>query len=149
MARPDISRDVQLGLSLGLTPSQFDAIPRADRELLQAQQQVDTRVCSEHGGDLSECDQPVWYAQRSVCIPAMEQAAAAAFYDELHKDLPYHEGNFRLWRKERSHETPFHYLDGVRIWVSPEELDPEDDFLRKRPRDDEEAVTEWPSAENP
>jgi hypothetical protein len=59
----------------------------------------------------------------------MEQAAADARYDGLHKELPYHDGTFKRWAKERSPQFPYHFRDGVRIWVSDEDLSPHDHFL--------------------
>jgi hypothetical protein len=55
--------------------------------------------------------------------------AARRKYDALHKDAPYHDGMFTAWAKERSDAYPFHYLDGVEIWVSRDDLTPDDDFL--------------------
>jgi hypothetical protein len=54
---------------------------------------------------------------------------AEARYDALHKDLPFHDGTFTSWGKERTNRTPFHYRDGVRIWVSKFDLTPDDNFL--------------------
>ena len=51
-------------------------------------------------------------------------------YDLLHEERPFHDGSFARWSKERSWDYPFHYLDGVNIWLSPVELNPDDDFLR-------------------
>jgi hypothetical protein len=56
-------------------------------------------------------------------------AAADRLYDMLHEERPYHDGSFALWAKEPSREFPFHYRDGVTIWLSPVELNPDDDFL--------------------
>lgn len=71
----------------------------------------------------------VWYPQRSIDYAAMHQAAAAWRYDEAHKQLAYHDGTFKHWDSQRSEEFPFHYKDGVRVWVSREDLTPEDHFL--------------------
>lgn len=59
----------------------------------------------------------------------MELANANARYEALHKDAPYHDGNFESWAKERSVEHPFHYNDGVRIWVSDVDYDPDGSWL--------------------
>lgn len=50
-------------------------------------------------------------------------------YDELHAAKPYHDGSFERWAAERSPEFPFHYRDGVRLWVADSDLSPDDDFL--------------------
>lgn len=50
-------------------------------------------------------------------------------YDALHKERPYHDGTFSRWAKEFSEMTPFHYSDGVTLWVAPVDLTPDDDFL--------------------
>lgn len=63
----------------------------------------------------------------------MAEAAANARYDQLHEAKPYHDGTFNLWSKDRSPLFPFHYRDGVTIWVSPDDLTPEDDFLDDGP----------------
>lgn len=59
----------------------------------------------------------------------MNAAAATALYEEMHKDLPYHDGTFKSWAKDRSREFPFHYNDGVTIFAAPVDLQPDDDFL--------------------
>ena len=64
-----------------------------------------------------------------VCWPAAQQAAAERLYALLHEDKPFHDGSFTKWAKEPSRGFPFHYLDGVSIWLSPVELNPDDDFL--------------------
>lgn len=55
--------------------------------------------------------------------------AARRSYDALHKEKPYHDGSFSVWHKEPGPMTPYHYLDGVRLWVSQADLTPDDDFL--------------------
>lgn len=50
-------------------------------------------------------------------------------YDDLHKDAPYHDGSFGLWAKERTPDQPFHYKDGVTIWVAATDFTPHDHFL--------------------
>lgn len=59
----------------------------------------------------------------------MAAQAANRQYDALHEAKPFHDGTFTVWTKERSEATPFHYRDGVTIWVSPDDLTPDDDFL--------------------
>lgn len=64
-----------------------------------------------------------------MCWPAAQLAAAQRLYDLIHSESPYHDGSFASWSKEPSREFPFHYTDGVTIWLSPVELAPDDDFL--------------------
>lgn len=59
----------------------------------------------------------------------MEVQAANRRYDELHEDRPYHDGSFTRWAKEPSRQTPYHYRDGVSVWVAPVDLSPDDNFL--------------------
>ena len=59
----------------------------------------------------------------------MVQGYAEAKYDELHKAAPYHDGTFTKWGRERSKKTPYHYRDGVKIWVADTDLSPHDHFL--------------------
>lgn len=59
----------------------------------------------------------------------MALAAANGRYDDLHKEQPYHDGTFTFWAKDRSRAFPYHYRDGVSIWVTREDLSPDDDFL--------------------
>lgn len=58
----------------------------------------------------------------------MERAAADWSYDRLHEERPYHDGTWSQWSKERSLSTPFHYRDGVQIYVSTTDDDPDDLF---------------------
>ena len=50
-------------------------------------------------------------------------------YEKKHEALAWHDGRFRIWAKEFSPVTPFHYMDGVTIWVSRDDLTPDDDFI--------------------
>jgi hypothetical protein len=59
----------------------------------------------------------------------MEELAARRRYDMLHEREPYHDGTFENWSKDASAEFPYRYDDGVRIWVAPVDLTPDDDFL--------------------
>lgn len=61
----------------------------------------------------------------------MALAAAQRAYDRLHKDKPFHDGTFKTWAAEESELTPFHYMDGVRIYVSTEDRNPGDLFTTK------------------
>lgn len=64
----------------------------------------------------------------------MQLAAANRRYDQLHKEKPFHDGTFRIWMEKPSQLTPFHYRDGVTIWISEEDLTSadDDDFLEQR-----------------
>jgi hypothetical protein len=60
----------------------------------------------------------------------MQRAAAARRYEALHEERPYHDGNFRRWFKDPGPNSPFHFRDGVTIWVASTDVNPEDDFLK-------------------
>lgn len=64
-----------------------------------------------------------------MCQPTAQRAVANWLYDRAHKDRPYHDGTFTIWQEKRSLLTPFHYRDGVTIWLSKDDLTPDDDFL--------------------
>lgn len=88
-------------------------------------------MCSQHGGPFDECgdsEQP-WYPQRTVCYAAMETAAANWRYDQLHEKEPFHDGSFTSWAKDRSGAHPYHYRDGVTVWVARTDINPGDEFL--------------------
>lgn len=59
----------------------------------------------------------------------MERAAAQAKYAELHEALPFHDGTFAKWAKERSASHPYRYDEGVTVWVAEHDLTPHDHFL--------------------
>lgn len=66
----------------------------------------------------------------------MEQAAAEARYDEVHEKLAYHDGTFKSWSEKRSKQYPYHYRDGVTLWVSKDDRTPEENIFnveRARP----------------
>jgi hypothetical protein len=74
----------------------------------------------------------------------MALASAEAKYEELHKVLAFHDGTFTNWSADRSSQTPFHYRDGVSLWVANIDLTPDDEFLSGRladqsPDDDSDA----------
>lgn len=62
----------------------------------------------------------------------MALAAAKRTYEALHEKRPFHDGTFRSWREKPTELHPYHYNDGVRIWVSGYDLTPDDDFLSPR-----------------
>lgn len=59
----------------------------------------------------------------------MEREAAEAKYEALHKERPYHDGRFTSWGKTRTERHPYHFREGVTIWVDPRDLTPDDNFL--------------------
>jgi hypothetical protein len=94
---------------------------------------------------MDECSDPrtSWYPQRRICYATMALQSAEAKYDELHKDLPFHDGTFSNWSVDRSRQAPFHYRDGVSLWVADIDLTPDDDFLSladQSPDDDAEGA---------
>lgn len=56
-------------------------------------------------------------------------AVADRLYDDLHKDRPWHDGKERIWSKEFSKLTPWHYRDGVMLYLAETDENPDDDFL--------------------
>lgn len=50
-------------------------------------------------------------------------------FDKRHEDRPWHDGTGVLWAEKYSPTTPWHYRDGVTVWVSKYDLTPDDDFL--------------------
>lgn len=129
MARPEVRRDVEIGTDLGLVPSAFDGLADDDKALLRAEWHARKGVCSQHGGPLDECEHDTWFPQRSVCVPAMELAAAEWLYDEVHDGWAFHDGTFKRWSKDRNARYPYHYRDGVTLWVARDDANPDDDFL--------------------
>lgn len=79
---------------------------------------------------MSECpdDDKDWYPQRRICWPAAQLEVAKRKYAALHEDEPFHDGTFKNWAKEFSWAYPFHYADGISLFMSPIELAPWDDF---------------------
>ncbi len=78
------------------------------------------------------CSDPerLWYPQRQVCYPTMERDAAMARWRSLHEEMPWHDGTFKDWSKERSEQYPYHRDSGVTIYVTAEDMSPDDDFLK-------------------
>jgi hypothetical protein len=74
----------------------------------------------------------VWYPQRTICYADMAATAARWMYDDLHSEesgMRYHDGSHKVWSRHRSAAFPFDANDGVSIWVSTEDLTPDDNFL--------------------
>lgn len=81
-------------------------------------------ICLDHA--------TLWYPQRNICYRTMETAAANWRYDQIHEDRPYHDGTFTDFSEHRTLSTPYHYRDGVTVWVSEQDLTPDDNFLTQR-----------------
>lgn len=83
----------------------------------------------------SECSDATrsWYPQRAICYSTMETEAAQARYRDLHEAAPYHDGTFpddpSAWSATRSETHPYHFGEGVTIWVAPVDLNPHDHFI--------------------
>lgn len=56
-------------------------------------------------------------------------AAAQRLYALQHEKRPFHDGSFERWAEKPSREYPFHYADGVTIYLAETDEYPEDDFL--------------------
>lgn len=93
--------------------------------------EIEQDRCPHHGGPRSECpdEERDWFPQRQICTVEKQLKAAQRTYDEIHKDRPFHDGMERIWSDKWSELTPFRYDDGVTIWMSPVEINPDDDFL--------------------
>ena len=102
-----------------------------DAELWIALWERERLTCPVHHGPVDECpdDQRDWFPQRRVCWPTAQLEAAKRLYAAIHEDRPYHDGSFNRWAEKPSHEYPFHYADGVSIYLAETDENPEDDFL--------------------
>lgn len=96
-----------------------------------AEDAANQTACPRCGGSIDDCGdaEKVWYPQRAICYKTMAQARYNAKYEALHSDLPFHDGTFTRWGKERTADTRFHYTEGVTVWVSDVDYSPDDDFL--------------------
>lgn len=94
---------------------------------------MERSTCSFHGGPYDECqdDERDWYSQLSVCYPTMQEKAAQRWFEEIHRDKPFHDGSFDRWSEKWSPGFPFHYSDGTTVWISKEELGLGGDFLNR------------------
>lgn len=128
---PEFDRDVEVAQLLGLTTQAFYALPEDEIDFQVAAWERKKTRCPQCKGDIAECsDHTVtWYPQRTICYPSMANAAANRRYDEVHQDLPFHDGTFTKWAKESSLATPYHYREGVNVWVADVDWTPDDDFL--------------------
>lgn len=114
----------------------FWSLSETEQDDWRARLEVDRETCKFHGGPVEECgdDDRDWFSQMSICWPSAQLAAAQALFADLHEDRPFHNGSPERftspahWAKERSAAFPFHYGDGVAMWLSPVDL-PGPDFL--------------------
>lgn len=114
---------------MGLSLDEFYRHPDAEDHI--AVWENEQQVCRHHGGPISECpdDEKDWFPQRHICYVEMQLKAAQRAYDERHKAQSFHNGTFTHWSEKWSPYTPFHYMDGVTLWMSEVELSPDDNFL--------------------
>lgn len=59
----------------------------------------------------------------------MALAVANWMYDQRHEEQPFHDGTFKSWAGNRSSSHPYHFRDGVSIWVSKFDLTPDADWI--------------------
>lgn len=63
----------------------------------------------------------------------MELASLKARYAAQHEKKSFHNGTFSgVWSEHRTERTPYHFSDGVTLYVSEDEPDADQDFLRRR-----------------
>ena len=101
------------------------------RDEAEALWEADRLICPNCGNLREECADPdrLWYPQRHICYASKVRDMADRAYGEKHKDKPFHNGREKGWAKSHSVKTPFHFRDGVRVWVSLHDLTPDDSFL--------------------
>lgn len=92
-----------------------------DDEEREAQFAYDREVCAQCGNPRSVCSDPdtAWFGQRSVCY-------ASAELDVIRRRLV-------MGHKPAGWEA--HPTDGVSVYVAPVDVNPDDDFIPKAPRD--------------
>ena len=56
------------------------------------------------------------------------RAVAERMYEKLHEDKPWHDGKFQIWGEKYSSITPWHYKDGVTIYLARTNENPDDKF---------------------
>lgn len=108
---------------------QFWALPAWEQADHIADWEIEREKCPQCGGPREVCGDPDldWYHRLTVCEPTMLANGAARRWALKHKDKPFHDGDFQSWAKEPSNSHPYHFEDGVRVWVSRD--DPGPDFL--------------------
>ncbi len=88
-------------------------------------------MCPECGGDPKVCGdaEKAWYPQMVRCHKTAERLAAERAAGFKHAALPYHDGNFSSWSEEADEAHPYHFSDGVTIFVADTDLGLGGDFL--------------------
>lgn len=116
---------------LHMPVSAFWSLPEVEQEDWRAHVEAERETCKFHHGPVSECDDDErdWFPQMVVCWPSAQLAAAQALYADQHMERPYHDGSFQSWSKERTRAYPFHYRDGVSMYLAPIEMDPDNQWL--------------------
>jgi hypothetical protein len=86
--------------------------------------------CHQCGNPRSVCSDPnrEWHANRDICFATLALAEANRLYEAKHAENPYHDGTFKHWAPRQAPGW-FKYDQGVHIWISPEEIRPDDDWL--------------------
>lgn len=101
------------------------------RNQAEALYEAERLICPMCGNLLEDCSNPdlPWYPQRHICYATKVRDMADRKWSEKREDAPFHSGNEQGWAKSFSTRTPFHFRDGVRVWVSPHDLTPGDTFI--------------------
>lgn len=108
--------------------SPWDDATRAEAEALWEAERLE---CPQCGNLREECSDPagLWYPQRHVCYATREREAADRRYGEKHKAKPFHNGKDAGWSKDSANHAPYHFREGVRIYVAPYDVNPDDGFI--------------------
>lgn len=106
-------------------------MPEAERSWWEARWEIKQATCPKCQRPRELCTDPdsTWYPQRSICYATREREAAEAKYAALHEKRPYHDGTYESWAEKRTDDHPYHYSDGVTIWVAEQDVNPDDKFL--------------------
>ena len=85
----------------------------------------------------------LWFPQMVACRVEMETEAAQAAYRRLHEKRPWHDGTFTRWVEEPDEGHPYHFMHGIRIWVTETDHGLGGDFTRlenpfRKTRDEED-----------
>lgn len=118
-----------------MTLAQLDAESPLDYDLLVADWERDQATCPKCGRPRSVCGDPetVWYPQQTMCYAEMALAWVQHRWSQLHGEGSmerFHDGTSTNWGPNRSDALPYAADDGRTLWVSTEDLTPDDDFLR-------------------
>lgn len=113
---------------------QLDDEHPVDRDILVADWEREMEQCPKCNRPRSVCSDPEvdWYPQRTVCYADMARQQVQWKWDQLHgpdSHEQFHDGSFKVWSPNRTDGTPVAADDGVSLWVSTEDLTPDDDFL--------------------